>query len=197
VVSWGEWGAVDDIVKGVGGMDTGWRRLDRVIMAMNTIVLGYQVVIGKTLGRSFGGMTQMLLREVGDLLSDLVDQVVEGIEYSEEKLAEAIRRSLLETGIARMVEVEELPAEVRQGRRLRRFRVRVRDSIFAPIYQVLVKRGYTEFPLSPEGMLIAAVVLKALRGSGRDVRLNMRAVLPRSEEEHLEVIVEQIEPYRG
>ena len=191
-----EW-AVDEIVKGVGEMDTGWRRLDRVIMALNTIVLGYQVVIGKTLGKSFGGMTQMLLREVGDLLSDLVDELVGGLEYSEENLAEAIKRSLLETGIAREVEVEELPAEVRHGHRLRRFSVRVRDSIFKPIYQVLVKRGYTEFPLSPEGMLIAAVVLKVLRKSNKDARLNMHAVLPRSDEEHLEIVIEQIEPYKG
>jgi hypothetical protein len=59
--------------------------------------------------KSFGGMTQMLLKEVRDLLSDLVDQLVGGIEYSEENLAEAIKKSLQETGIAKEVKIEELP----------------------------------------------------------------------------------------
>ena len=189
--------AVRDIMKGVGEMDTGWRSTERVLMAVNTIILGYQVVIGKTLGKSFGGMTQMLLREVGDMLSDLVDEIVGGLDYSEEHLAEAIKRSLKETGIAKEVEVEELPAEVKHGRRMRRFRVSIRDSMFKPIYAILVKYGYTEFPLSPEGMLVAAVVLKILRKSNKDAKINMRAVLPRSEEEHLEIILEQVEPYRN
>jgi len=189
--------AVSRIVDGVREMDTGWRSVDRVIMAVNTIVLGYQVVIGKTLGKSFGGMTQMLLREVGELLSEVVDNLVGGLDYSEENLAEAIKRSLVETGIAKKVEVEELPAEIRHGRKMRRFRIRVEDSLFRPIYEVLVKKGYVEFPMSPEGLLIAAVVLRVLKKSGKDAKVNMKAVLPRSEEEDLEITIEQIEPYRG
>lgn len=188
---------VSRIVDGVREMDTEWRNVDHVIMTVNTIVLGYQVVIGKTLGKSFGGMTQMLLREVGELLSEVVDNLVGGLDYSEENLAEAIKRSLLETGIAKKVEVEELPAEAKHGRKMRRFRIRIEDSIFKPIYEVLVKKGYVEFPMSPEGMLIAAVVLKVLKKSNKDARVGMHARLPKSDEEFMEITIEQIEPYRG
>jgi hypothetical protein len=56
---------------------------------------------------------------------------------------------------------------------MRLFVIRVKGSMFKPIYQVLVKYGYTEFPLSPEGMLLVAVVLKVLKKSNKDARLNM------------------------
>ncbi|WP_317895373.1 hypothetical protein [Pyrofollis japonicus] len=177
-------------------MNTEWRDINRVLMTINAIVLGYQVVIGKTLGKSFGGMTQMLLREVGNLLSDIVDQLVGDIEYSEEKLVEAIERSLVATGIAKDVKVEELPSEVKHSYVLRRFSIKITDSIFKPIYKVLSKYGYKEFPLSPEGMLVAAVVLKVLKQSNKSAKLNMKARLPTSEDEALEIIVEQIIPSR-
>lgn len=184
---------VNSIISGVKDMDTGWRKTENVIMAVNAILLGYQVVIGKTLGRSFGGMTQMLLREVGDLLSEMVDKLTgDGVKYTEENIKEAIRRSLVETGIAKEVEVEELPPEEKRGALLRRFRIRVKDSMFKPIYQILVQKGFTEFPLSPEGMLIAAVVLRILKKSNKDARLNMKAKLPSSDEEDLEVELEEI-----
>jgi len=184
---------VNSIISGVKDMDTGWRKTENVIMAVNAILLGYQVVIGKTLGRSFGGMTQMLLREVGDLLSEMVDKLTgDGVKYTEENIKEAIRRSLVETGIAKEVEVEELPPEEKRGAPLRRFRIRVKDSMFKPIYQILVQKGFTEFPLSPEGMLIAAVVLRILKKSNKDARLNMKAKLPSSDEEDLEVELEEI-----
>ncbi len=188
---------VNSIISGVKDMDTGWRKTENVIMAVNAILLGYQVVIGKTLGRSFGGMTQMLLREVGDLLSEMVDKLTgDGVKYTEENIKEAIRRSLVETGIAKEVEVEELPPEEKHGALLRRFRVRVKDSMFKPIYQILVQKGFTEFPLSPEGMLIAAVVLRILKKSNKDARLNMKAKLPSSDEEDLEIELEEIRPMK-
>ncbi len=188
---------VNSIISGVKDMDTGWRKTENVIMAVNAILLGYQVVIGKTLGRSFGGMTQMLLREVGDLLSEMVDKLTgDGVKYTEENIKEAIRRSLVETGIAKEVEVEELPPEEKRGALLRRFRIRVKDSMFKPIYQILVQKGFTEFPLSPEGMLIAAVVLRILKKSNKDARLNMKAKLPSSDEEDLEVELEEIRPMK-
>jgi hypothetical protein len=188
--------SVSDIIRGVGKVDTEWRDMNRILMTINAIVLGYQVVIGKTLGKSFGGMTQMLLREVGDLLSDLVDRLVNDIEYSEEKLAEAIEKSLVATGIAKEVRVEELPSEVKHGHVSRRFSIKIADSIFKPIYKVLTNHGYKEFPLSPEGMLVAAVILKVLKQSNKNAKLNMKARLPTSEEDALEIIVEQIIPSR-
>ena len=188
---------VNSIISGVKDMDTGWRKTENVIMAINAILLGYQVVIGKTLGRSFGGMTQMLLKEVGDLLSEIVDKLTgDGVEYTEENIKEAIRRSLVETGIAKEVIIEELPPEEKHGALLRRFRIRVKDSMFKPIYSILVQKGFTEFPLSPEGMLIAAVVLRILKKSNRDARLNMKAKLPRADEEDLEIVLEEIRPMK-
>ncbi len=188
---------VNSIISGVKDMDTGWRKTENVIMAVNAILLGYQVVIGKTLGRSFGGMTQMLLKEVGDLLSEIVDKLTgDGVEYTEENIKEAIRRSLVETGIAKEVIIEELPPEEKHGALLRRFRIRVKDSMFKPIYSILVQKGFTEFPLSPEGMLIAAVVLRILKKSNRDARLNMKAKLPRADEEDLEIVLEEIRPMK-
>ncbi|WP_143522216.1 hypothetical protein [Pyrodictium delaneyi] len=186
----------DNVIKQVNRIDTNWRQIDRIITTMNTIVLGYQVVIGKIFGKNFSGMTQMLLREVGSLLSKLVDSYVNGSDYIKNDLAEAIKRSLLETGIAKKVYVHELPADTRSQRIIRKFKIKIKDSIFRPVYKTLATYGYREFPLSPEGLLVTAIILRHLQEKGNtDTRLTMHALIPQDSEEDLEIIVEQVKTH--
>ncbi len=187
-------GAVREVLNGVDHMDTSWRDKAVVINVINLVVMGYQVVIGKVLGKSYGGMTQLLLNEVGDMLSEMVDELTKGkLVYDADNLANTIKASLVELGIAKNVEVEELPPEEKHGRMLRRYRVVIKDSLFQPIYRVLLKKGYTEFPMSPEGLLIAAIVRRVLREKQADARVNMKAKLM-EDGETLEVHIEQITP---
>jgi len=185
---------VREVLNGVDHMDTSWRDKTVVINVVNLVVMGYQVVIGKVLGKSYGGMTQLLLNEVGDMLSEMVDELTKGkLVYDADNLAETIKASLMELGIASNMEVEELPPEEKHGRVLRRYRVIIRDSLFQPIYRVLLKKGYTEFPMSPEGLLIAAIVRRVLREKQANARVNMKARLM-DDGETLEVYIEQIAP---
>ena len=179
----------------VDDMDTSWRDKGVVINVVNLVVLGDQVVIGKVLGKSYGGMTQLLLNEVGDMLSELVDELTKDkLVYNADNLTDTIKASLVELGIAKNVEVEELPPVEKHGKIMKRYRVVIKDSLFKPIYGVLVKKGYREFPMSPEGLLIAAIIRRILRDKQENARVNMRVNLS-EDGERLEVIIEQIPHY--
>ncbi len=182
---------VDYIIEHSRSLDNGWRKTDKLIMSINAIVLGYSLVIGKTLGKSFTGMSQLLLNEVGDTLAEMVDEIVGRASYSSENLAELIKRGLEESSIARNVVVEEQPPVEKHGVYLRRFRITIKDSLFKPIYGVLLKRGYQEFPLSPEAMLVAAIVRRILRKKKKDARLKVHAKLM-EDGETLEIAVEEL-----
>ncbi len=182
---------VDYIIERSRVLDNGWRKTDRLIMSINAIVLGYSLAIGKTLGKSFTGMGQLLLNEVGDTLADMVDGILGEAKYTNENLIELIKRGLEESGIARNVVVKEEPPVEKHGAYLRRIRIIIKDSLFKPIYGVLLKRGYREFPLSPEAMLAAAIVRRILREKKKDARLKVRAKLM-EDGETLEIAIEEL-----
>ncbi len=180
-----------------GKVETGWRSLERVIGLLNAIVAGYQLCMVRMLGSGATATTQILLTEVGELLSRMVDRILDSSQasYELENVGKLIANAFRELGIARRVEVEELEATEKHGQKLRRYRVLVYDSIFSPAHRILVERGVREFTLSPEALLAAAIVRRVLRertGGDRRARVTVKAILPQAADQPLEVLVEQL-----
>ncbi len=159
----------------------------RLIETINEIILGYQIAVGKVLGKSFAGLTQQLLNSVGDLLAASVPEAA-----TEEKLPELIKKALKRAGIARSIDVTEEPPRKKAGLLLRRVRVVIRGSLFSPAYRSLLEMGYKEFPLSPEALLAASVARAYIKKRNPAARINVHARL--NDEETIEVMVEEVQP---
>jgi hypothetical protein len=99
-----------------------------------------------------------------------------------------------ELGIAKDVRVERLEDATKYGCKLVRYKVELYDSFYKPVHKVLVSRGLTEYPLSPEALLAAALLRKKLRETQKDARVKVTAKLPQSKNEPLTLIIEQILP---
>jgi len=143
--------------------------IPRLLATINAIIAGYQISVGKTLGKSFTGLTQHLVNEVGDLIVATTNVV------DSDSLAKAIERALRESGVARQVEVVEEEPRRLGGRLMRRIRVVVRDSIFRPVYTLLLRKGYSEFPLSPEAVVAASVARSYMQRRRSGARVNVHA----------------------
>ncbi len=148
-----------------------WVDASRIKQLMNAIVVGYSIAFEKALGAGLTAMGQLLISEVGDVLSEMVDQLLgaEQLEYSDENRTEIIKSALVKLGIARTVEVESNND---------RHRIFISDSIFHPVHAILAKKGYSEFPLSPEGFLCAAIVRKVLREANSNKQVQITTKLP-------------------
>ena len=158
-----------DLLEKVNGE---WRSMDRIVSLMNAVVTGYTIALSKALGSGATAMSQLLIKEIGDVLSEMVDQILgsKQLEYNVENRIDLIKSALLEMGICKEVEV------VSEGRENEETHtIKISDSIFHPAHMVLVKQGFREFPLSPEGFLCAAVIRKVLRlKDGGDPKAQVR-----------------------
>ncbi|WP_250543573.1 hypothetical protein [Methanocaldococcus lauensis] len=167
-----------DLLQKVNGE---WRNMDRVIPLMNAVVTGYIIAVSKVLGRGATAMSQMLIKEIGDVIAEMVDQILgdKQLKYNVENRAELIKSALLEMGICKDVEV------ISEGKENEETHIiKIKDSIFLPTHMVLVHQGYKEFPLSPEGLICAAIVRKVLRtkeGGNAEAQVRVNTKLPTDE----------------
>ncbi len=177
------------------GVNTEWRDRKKLDMVGYAILAGYQMALYRALGSAgAGAMTQMLLGEIGDLVLEILGKLEGKIDYSVSEPHELIADVLKRLGVAKEVKVERLEDVEKHGRKLRRYKVEIKDSVFMPVHKVLVKRGLREYPLSPEAMIVAAIVRKVLLEKNPKARVNVTTVLPQSEGEPLTIIVEEILP---
>ncbi len=150
---------------------------DRLVSAkvVNLILFAYQMALIKTIGKSAGAMAQLLISELGDLLS-------KSLEVEAQSLEEAIKKLFKETGLANDVEFKQVDEKT--------YEVIVKDSAFKELHEMLKKEGLKDFPLSPEAMLVASIIRKYLRhyGDGRE-----RVLVKTSfEGDYLKITVKQL-----
>ncbi len=135
---------------------------------VNVIIAAYQYALHRALGSGSGAMTQMLITDLGDELVNLLEDV--GVRIMEaENVADAIRRALEEFGIAKKVEVVK-PEENKVGEE---YIVKIYDSVFKDIPRFLAKVG-ASYTLSPEALLVAAIVRGFLRKRDPNARVSVR-----------------------
>ncbi len=145
---------------------------------INAIISAYQIAINKALGAGANAMSQMLLTELGDFLSNYVEELVGNIDFSDPR--EATKKVFKELGIAKDVEIEEVDGK---------WEVEVRGSVFIPTYKILAERGVKFFTLSPEALIIASIIRKSLRLKGDEkARVRVKAETPKDEVLRFEVI---------
>jgi hypothetical protein len=161
---------------GVGNMAN--RTAERMIPLMNSLVTGYSIALAKTLGSGAGAMTQILLSEVGEVLSAMVDEILgsKQVSYELENVEELLKNAFLELGIAENVKIEK---DVKENMRI--YKLHIKGSLFVPVHKILIDRGLKEFPLSPEGLLSASIVRRVLRertGGDTKARVNVNTKLP-------------------
>jgi len=161
---------------GVGNMAN--RTAERMIPLMNSLVTGYSIALAKTLGSGAGAMTQILLSEVGEVLSAMVDEILgdKQASYELENVEELLKNAFLELGIAEDVKIEK---EVKDNMKI--YKLYIKGSLFTPVHKILIDRGLKEFPLSPEGLLSASIVRRVLRersGGDSKARVNVNTQLP-------------------
>ncbi len=134
---------------------------------VNALVSAYQIAITRALGAGANALSQMLLFELGDLLSDYVEQLID-IDF--EKPEEAIRKVFKELKLAEEVNVKREDST---------WDIEVKGSVFIPTYQILRKRGIEFFTLSPEALIIASIIRRYLRMKGKgNERVKVKAEVP-------------------
>ncbi|UXD21717.1 hypothetical protein IPA_07150 [Ignicoccus pacificus DSM 13166] len=152
---------------------------------VNGIVAAYQIAITKTLGSASNAMAQMLLTELGELLSKYVDEVLGEADYS--NVEETVRRAFKELGLAEEVNVKKEDSK--------RWVIEIKGSVFIPTYRMLKERGVQFFTLSPEALLVASIIRRHLREAGEgNERVRVKAEVP--EDDVLRFIVERIQALR-
>ena len=158
--------------------DESWRDTEYSIHLMNALISGYSIALHKTLGAGAGAMTQILLTEVGEVLSAMVDVILadEQVSFEVENTDEIIKSALLKLGISKNIVIETN----REGE-LEKHTIYIKNSIFSSSHEVLVNKGIKEFPLSPEGLLCASIIRRILReqeGGDTKARINVNSILP-------------------
>lgn len=153
---------------------------------INAIIAGYQIALNRTLGSGSAAMTQLLIKDIGEFLEELLEDI--GFEVHEIKdLKDDIPKAFKMLGISDKVEVELPQNGTSAGDR---YIIKIHDSIFKPVALLLAKRGI-KFTLSPESFLAAAIVRKAIRKVKPDAQVRVKVHPQKSPEEPLviEVIV--------
>ena len=155
-----------------------WRNTSHIVPLMNALVSGYSIALHKTLGAGAGAMTQILLTEVGEVMSAMVDIILgdEQLSFETENTDEILKSALLKLGIAEDVEIE---SDRNNG--LEKHKIYIKNSIFDSCHKILIDKGIKEFPLSPEGLLCASIIRRILRektGGDAKARVNVNTKLP-------------------
>ncbi|MEO2117569.1 MAG: hypothetical protein ABGW92_04090, partial [Methanocaldococcus sp.] len=116
-----------ELLKNTGVDNMANRTVERIIPLMNALVTGYSIALAKTLGSGAGAMTQILLSEVGEVLSAMVDEILgsEQVSYESENVEELLKNAFLELGIAQDVEIEK---EVKDNMRI--YKLYIKGSLF-------------------------------------------------------------------
>lgn len=149
---------------------------------LNTIVAGYQIALNKTLGAGAAAMTQLLIKEIGDYLEDLLEDI--GFELHDiQDLENDIPKAFKMLGISENVEVKLPDNGASSGDK---YIIKVYDSIFKPVALMLHKKGI-KFTLSPESFLIAALVRKAVRKARPDAQVRIKVLPQKTPEDPLVV----------
>ncbi|UXD21089.1 hypothetical protein IPA_00045 [Ignicoccus pacificus DSM 13166] len=151
---------------------------------VNGIITAYQIALYRTLGAAANAMSQMLISELGDSLLEYVDKILNTKDH--EDPLKSVLDAFQELGIAKDVTLEQ-PDE-------NTWKFVIKDSVFKPTHSMLKQRGITSFTLSPEALLIAAIVRKGLREHGRgNERVKVEAMI---EDSILVVTVKKIRALR-
>ena len=153
---------------------------------LNAIIAGYQIALNRTLGAGAAAMTQLLIKDIGDFLEEMLEEI--GFEVHEIKdLKEDIPRAFKMLGISDNVEVETPSNGTNAGDK---YVVKIYDSIFKPVARLMAKKGI-KFTLSPESFLAAAIVRKAIRKTRPDAQVKIKVNPQKSPDDPLviEVIV--------
>jgi len=151
---------------------------------INAIVAGYQIALNRTLGQGAAAMTQLLLKDIGDFLEGMLEDI--GFEVHEiQDLKSDIPKAFRMLGISDKVEVE-VPGD--GGESGDKYVIKIHDSIFKPVAVLLAKRGI-KFTLSPESFIAAAIVRKAIRKVKPGAQVRVRLKPQKSPEEPLVIEV--------
>ncbi|MEB3861068.1 MAG: hypothetical protein GSR84_02465 [Desulfurococcales archaeon] len=136
---------------------------------INAIIAGYQIALNKTLGAGAAAMTQLLIKDIGDFLEDMLEEI--GFEVHEiSDLKQDIPKAFKMLGISDDVEVEIPSNGANSGDK---YIIKIKDSIFKPVARLLAKKGI-KFTLSPESFLAAAIVRKAIRKTRPDAQVRIK-----------------------
>ncbi len=153
---------------------------------INAVIAGYQIALNKTLGKGAAAMTQLLIRDIGEVLEQLLEE--SGFELHEIKdLQNDIKRAFSMLGISNNVEVEVPSNGTSQGDK---YVIKIHDSVFKPVARLLYKKGIN-YTLSPESFIAAAIVRMAIRKIKPDAQVRVKVLPQKTPDEPLvvEVIV--------
>ena len=153
---------------------------------LNAIVAGYQIALNKTLGAGSAAMTQLLIRDIGDFLEQMLEDI--GFEIHDIKdLTKDIPEAFKMLGISDNVEVE-IPSNGSSAGD--KYVIKIYDSIFKPVAKLMYEKGI-KFTLSPESFIAAAIVRKAIRKQKPDAQVRVKVLPQKSPDEPLviEVVV--------
>ncbi len=153
---------------------------------LNAIIAGYQLAISKTLGTGAAAMTQLLIKNIGDFLADMLEDI--GVKVGDIKdLKKDIPEAFKKLGISDKVEVEVPSNGTKEGDK---YVIKISDSIFKPVAKLLHEKGIA-YTLSPESFIAAALVRRAIRKSKPDAQVRIKVHPQKSPDEPLviEVIV--------
>ena len=153
---------------------------------LNAIIAGYQIALNRTLGTGSAAMTQLLIKDIGDFLEEMLEEI--GFEvHAIKDLKVDIPKAFKMLGISENVEVEVPQDGADSGDK---YIIKIHDSIFKPVAMLLAKKGIT-FTLSPESFIAAAIVRKAIRKVRPDAQVRVKVHPQKKPEDPLviEVIV--------
>ncbi|ALU12830.1 hypothetical protein EYM_07895 [Ignicoccus islandicus DSM 13165] len=141
---------------------------------VNAVILAYQKVLYKVLGSSAIAYTQILISELGDLLSKLlesklINNLEESLDGHDGTLGPSLTNILKKLGVAKEAKVvKESDKEIV---------IEIHGSVFDPAYKILKQEGIP-ITLSPEAFLIASLIRTWLRRRGTgDERVDVRCEL--------------------
>ncbi|MCE4613087.1 MAG: hypothetical protein F7C07_04580 [Desulfurococcales archaeon] len=153
---------------------------------INAIIAGYQVALNRTLGKGAAAMTQLLIKDIGEVLEHLLEE--SGFELHEVKdLKKDIKKAFSMLNISNKVKVEVPKDGTEAGDK---YVIKIHDSIFKPVARLLYKKGIP-YTLSPESFIAAALVRMAIRKVKPDAQVKVKVHPQESPDDPLviEVIV--------
>ncbi len=151
---------------------------------INAVIAGYQIALNKTLGKGAAAMTQLLIRDIGEVLEQLLED--SGFELHEiTDLQSDIKKAFSMLGISDDVEVEVPNNGTSQGDK---YIIKIYDSVFKPVARTLYKKGIN-YTLSPESFIAAAIVRMAIRKIKPDAQIRVKVLPQKTPDEPLVVEV--------
>ncbi len=151
---------------------------------INAVILGYQVALNRTLGKGAAAMTQLLIKDIGEILEDLIEEA--GFELGESTdLKNDISKAMKMLGVSDKVVVESPGNGTTSGSK---YIIKIEDSVFKPVARILEKKGIP-FTLAPEAFIAAALVRKAVRKKNPNAQVRIKVHPQKSADEPLVIEV--------